>query len=145
MTHGNVEGMLTRLYLPHAQGLDSITLMLGEVLEHDVECGLAKNSTSVGLITLLQAQHFSIGDNVKIKIANKDVSLSLTEGNDISILNRFPVTVPEICELDVARVLVKLDAAGQPLLAQITRKSASLMKLSVGQSLVAQVKSCALV
>ena len=142
---GSIEAMLSRLDLPHAQELDSISLMLGEVIEHDVEFGLTKISTSAGALTILQAQHLSIGDKVKIKIATKDVSLSLTEADDTSILNRFPATVSEIRELDVARVLIKLDAAGQPLLAQITRKSASLLKVSIGQSLIAQVKSCALV
>ena len=145
MAQGKIEAMLSRLDLPHAQELDSISLMLGEVIEHDTEFGLTKITTSAGVMTLLQAQHLSIGDKVKIKIATKDVSLTLSEASDTSILNKLPVTVSEICELDVARVLIKLDAVGQPLIAQITRKSVSLMQLSVGQSLVAQVKSCALI
>lgn len=141
---GTTETMLSRLDLPHAQELDSMSLMVGEITGYDTDFGLTHISTSVGTLTLLQAQHLSIGDRVKIKIATKDVSLTLTEAMDTSILNKFPVTVSEICELDSSRVLIKLDAAGQTLLAQITRKSVSLMQLSVGQSLIAQVKSCAL-
>jgi len=45
----------------------------------------------------------------------------------------------------VARILVRLDLAGTPLLAGITRKSVALLHLPPGKRVYAQVKAPALV
>jgi molybdate transport system ATP-binding protein len=55
-----------------------------------------------------------------------------------------PVTmISEVAADNAAHVLVRLDAAGTPLLARITRYSRDQLQLSVGQQLWAQIKSVA--
>ena len=72
------------------------------------------------------------------------MSLSLQAEEHSSILNRLPVTVTdEIAADNSAHVLVRLEAAGTPLLARITRFSRDQLQLHPGQALWAQIKAVA--
>jgi molybdate transport system ATP-binding protein len=84
------------------------------------------------------------GQPKRLRVHARDVSLSLERHSGTSILNIFPVTVTAIAEDSPAKLLVRLDAAGTPLLAGITKKSGALLGLEPGMSLYAQVKSVAL-
>jgi molybdate transport system ATP-binding protein len=52
--------------------------------------------------------------------------------------------VAELAPEGAAQMLVRLDLAGTPMLARITRKSAEMLALGPGQRVYAQVKSVAL-
>jgi molybdate transport system ATP-binding protein len=74
----------------------------------------------------------------------RDVSLTLERQTGTSILNIFPATVDELVRTDDSLMLVRLDVAGVPLLARITRKSAAELGLEAGRPVFAQVKAVAL-
>jgi molybdate transport system ATP-binding protein len=84
------------------------------------------------------------GARVRVRIAARDVSLSLGAPSATSILNVFPAQVTAISEDRPAQALVALTANGVPLLARITRKSVHLLGLAPGSAVFAQVKSVAL-
>ena len=85
----------------------------------------------------------------------RDVSLALERPERTSVLNVFPARITEIGEVGDGsgsgagagggrQPLVKLDAGGATLLAQITRKSLVTLELRPGQPVYAVVKGVAL-
>ncbi|WP_225980172.1 TOBE domain-containing protein, partial [Paracidovorax avenae] len=61
-----------------------------------------------------------------------------------SVLNLLPARVLALHDEPAGQVLVALDAAGTPLLARITGRSARTLGLAPGLQVVAQVKGVAL-
>lgn len=140
---GPIAEMLTRLDLPMAHGDDAEALVEAVVAEHDVEFQLTYLDFPGGRFTVA---HKAIpeGRPVRLRVAARDVSLTLEHQSDTSILNIFPVTVDEITPTGNAQVTVRLSAGGVPLLSRVTRKSAALLGLERGKAVYAQAKSVAL-
>lgn len=145
LASGPIGETLARLDLPLALGDDAGVVVDGRVSHYDA---------AYQLLTLqLPASHLSIrvahaplahGKALRFKVQARDVSLSLLDSEHSSILNRLPVTVShEIPADNAAHVLVRLDAAGTPLLARITRYSRDQLNLHPGQQLWAQIKAVA--
>ncbi|RBJ82108.1 molybdenum ABC transporter ATP-binding protein [Pseudomonas sp. MWU12-2534b] len=145
LASGPIGQTLARLDLPLALGDDAGVVVEGRVSHYD---------PSYQLLTLqlpdsplqVRVTHGPLaqGKALRFKIQARDVSLSLQAGERSSILNRLPVTVCEEIPADnAAHVLVRLDAAGTPLLARITRYSRDQLDLHPGQQLWAQIKAVA--
>lgn len=81
------------------------------------------------------------GTPVRVRIRAGDVSLSRTRQQESSILNQLPAVIDQIEEPDQASVLVRLRLHEQFLLARVTRRSMSQLRLDVGSDVFAQVKS----
>jgi molybdate transport system ATP-binding protein len=135
--------LMTRLDLSLAHGDSAEALINATVVEIDAEYHLACVEFSGGRLSLLN-QQVMIGQTVKVRIQARDVSLTLAQQSDTSILNIIPVTVMDIADDSVGQVMVGLDANGTRLLARITRKSAVLLNLAPHQSLYAQIKGVAI-
>jgi len=87
-----------------------------------------------------------IGRHVRVRILARDISLALEPHGDSSILNVLPARVEQLADdTHPALALVKLNAAGAPLVARITRRSAAKLDLRPGQAVWAQIKAVALV
>jgi molybdate transport system ATP-binding protein len=84
------------------------------------------------------------GVRVRVRIPARDVSLSLSPATDSSILNILPAIVDAIEDSPNARALVRLQVAGQFLLARLPRKSIDRLQLTPGKVVYAQIKSVAL-
>ena len=81
---------------------------------------------------------------MRLRVAAKDVSLTLERQSGTSILNIFPATVGELMPVGSAQVMVRLMTGDVPMLARITRKSAAVLDLKPGAPVYAQAKSVAL-
>ena len=79
-----------------------------------------------------------------MKIAARDVSLTLEHQSDTSILNIFPAIVDQILPEGNSQVMVRLIAEGIQMLSSITQKFADLLDLKAGKQVFAQIKSVAL-
>ncbi|WP_160107024.1 molybdenum ABC transporter ATP-binding protein [Pseudomonas izuensis] len=145
LASGPIGQTLARLDLPLALGDDA-----GVVIEGRVSC----YDTDYQLLTLalpdtalsIRVPHTPMapGQALRCKVQARDVSLSLHSAEHSSILNRLPVTVvSELGADNAAHVLVRLDAAGTPLLARITRFSRDQLNVHPGQQLWAQIKAVA--
>lgn len=146
LASGPIAETMARLDLPLAQGDDAGVVLNGQVRGHDPHYQLLDLQLP-GDGPLLRIAHpaQASGTLLRVKVQARDVSLSPTEDRASSILNRLPVRVCEFRSADnAAHVLVSLDAAGNLLLARITRYSADQLGLHPGQSLWAQIKSVAL-
>ncbi|MBM09154.1 MAG: molybdenum ABC transporter ATP-binding protein [Magnetovibrio sp.] len=84
-----------------------------------------------------------LGTSVRVRIRASNVSLSLTKPSDTSILNVLPAKVIEITENFEPQMDVLLDI-GIPLIARITRRSLTNMKLQPGTAVFALIKSTAI-
>jgi len=140
---GPVDEILTRLDLPLAHGEEAEALIKATVAGHDDEYNLTHLDFAGGRFTVTHKQ-LPLGHSVRLRVAAKDVSLTLEHQSGTSILNIFPASVEELMPVGSAQVMVRLITGGVPMLARITRKSASLLDLKPGKTVFAQAKSVAL-
>ncbi|WP_455207085.1 molybdenum ABC transporter ATP-binding protein [Kaarinaea lacus] len=143
LASGSISNMLTRMDLPLAHGADAESIIEAKVISHDADFHLACLQFAGGQFTI-PGNQLAIGQMVRLRILARDVSLTLARQTDTSILNIFPVTVEELVEENPAQMTVRISAAGVPILARVTRKSATTLGLEVGKEVYAQVKSVAL-
>ncbi len=141
---GPLAETLARLDLPTAQDEDAGVVIEARAAAHDARYHLTRLDFSGGGIYVAHSA-LALGQDVRLRIQARDVSLALAEHQDTSILNRFPATVMEFAGTNnPANVMVRLDAAGTPLLARLTRRSQHQLDLAVGRRVWVQVKTVAL-
>ncbi len=140
---GASSDLLTRLDLELAHSDAASALVTATISAHDPDYHLSSATFSGGQL-LLPQQSTTIGQQVRIRVQARDVSLSLTPQRDSSILNIVAATVTELSADAAGQVMVGLDANGTRLLARITRKSCVAMALAPGKSLYAQIKGIAI-
>jgi molybdate transport system ATP-binding protein len=80
----------------------------------------------------------------RLRVAARDVSVCRERPPDTSILNLLPATLEDARDAGPAHCLLRLRLRDQHLLARITRRSRDELALRVGDRLIAQVKSSAL-
>ncbi len=140
---GPVHEMFTRLDLPLAHGRDAVALVEATVAGHDDEYDLTYMDFSGGRFTMTR-RALPVGTAVRLRVAARDISLTLAPQTGTSILNIFPAVVEEVIQEGKAQVTVKLMVGNVRMLARLTRKSASVLCLKPGQPVYAQAKSVAL-
>lgn len=140
---GDAHDVFSRLDLPLSQGAGAAALIEAVVIAHDEKYQLTLLEFAGGRITMTR-NALPVGSTARLRLAARDVSLTLTKQPGTSILNIIPVTVDAMNSDDEAQLTVRLLAADVPLLACITRKSADELGLHSGMPLFAQIKSIAL-
>jgi molybdate transport system ATP-binding protein len=143
---GPLNETLLRADLPFVFEDDAEAVVDGLVSGHDQVYGLLALQLP-GSAIHLQLPHSSLplGKSVRVKIKARDVSLSLQQAEDSSVLNLLPAQVLDwIAVAEQAHVLVRLQVGGEQLLARITRYSFDRLHIQPGQALWAQVKSVSL-
>lgn len=145
LASGPIGETLARLDLPLALGDDAGVVINGTASSHDAHYQLLTLQLPDSPLQMRVAHTpLAPGKHLRFKVRARDVSLSLQPGEHSSILNCLPVTViQEIPADNSAHVLVRLDAAGTPLLARITRYSRDQLHVHPGQALWAQIKAVA--
>ena len=140
---GPLNSVLSRVDLPMAFADDAGVVIETTVAAHEAD-ELTRLSFSGGHIFVAHRPE-PVGNALRCRIHARDVSLSLTPQHESSILNCVAATVVEIAATDTAaHILVRLNAAGAPLLARITQRSANKLQIRPGLNLWAQIKSVAL-
>lgn len=140
---GPIREMLTRLDLPLAHGDEAGVVVDTVIGAHDDAFHLTRLDYGGGSISVARQTH-APGHPVRLRIHARDVSLALGRHGDSSILNILPAQVVEIADENPSQVMVRLNTGGVPLLARVTRKSCTMLKLQPGTNVFAQVKSVAL-
>ena len=140
---GPIGDMLTRVDLPFAHGDQAESIIEARVAEIDEEFHLTLLDFPGGRFRVCR-QSVAIGQQVRLQVLARDVSLTLEQQTGTSILNILSAEVVELAEEGEAQLMVKLDVGGVPVLSRITRKSASVLDLHPGKQVYAQIKSVAL-
>ena len=108
--------------------------------------GLYRLSSELGTLFAQGTDHH-VSDCVRLRIHARDVSLSMSEHRDSSVLNILPVTVKSVRQIVSGQVLIELGAGAQQsqtLLARISHSSAERLKIKEGLRVWAQIKAVAL-
>lgn len=140
---GAIDSMLTSLDFSLAHGDDAESLITATVVAHDDEYALTYLDFSGGRFTVARID-VAVGRSVRLRVAARDVSLTLEQQQGTSILNIFPATVESLAAQGDTQMIVRLRVGEVPLLARITRKSAALLDLQTGRKIYVQVKSVAM-
>lgn len=140
---GPLNTVLSRIDLPATFADDAGVVIEAIVAEHEAD-DLTRLEFPGGHI-YVSRRGAALGSRVRCRILARDVSLALVPQTQASILNCVNATVVDLAATATpGQVLVRLDVAGTPLLARITRRSVDRLDIRPGLALHAQIKSVAL-
>jgi molybdate transport system ATP-binding protein len=140
---GPIGELLTRLDLPREQGTEAEAIIEARIAGHDESYHLSYLDFAGGRFSVAR-NALPLGHSARLRVLARDVSITLQPQTGTSILNIFSATIDDLAEEGPAQMLVRLDIAGIPMLARVTRKSASALALAPGKQVYAQVKAVAL-
>ena len=139
---GPLNDVLSRIDLPAAFADDAGVVVAATVAAHEAD-DLSRLAFPGGQLFVSRRPE-PVGTRLRCRIHARDVSLALLPPEQSSILNCIAATVVGLAPTGTpGQVLVRLDAAGCPLLARITRRSADRLGIRPGLALRAQIKSVA--
>ena len=141
-TQGPTAELLTRLDLSLAHGDMAGAVLQCQVVSHDAYDHLTLVRFAGGELTVTR-QSTAPGESLRVRVAARDVSLTLQRQNDTSILNILSCTVIAVSPDGPGQVMVALQAGDTPLLARITARSSQALGLVPGKAVFAQVKGVA--
>lgn len=144
---GPVQQVLARTDLPVQLGDESSVVLSGRVAERDARWGLVRVELASCSLWLADAGD-ALDSQVRLRIMARDVSVTLEEGKQSSILNRLPCRVAAVADSDnEAMALVSLQlsdcASNDSLLARVSKKSVYELELAEGRKCWSQIKSVA--
>jgi molybdate transport system ATP-binding protein len=114
-------------------------LLTARVAAQD-EDGLTRLDSAAGPLWLPRVAA-PVGASLRIRILAQDVMLATMRPEGLSALNILPVIVRDIRQGDGPGALVRLDAAGDALLARVTRRSVEALGLTPGRAVFAVLKA----
>jgi molybdate transport system ATP-binding protein len=129
---------------PFPTGEDAAAILDARVVSRDSEWRLLHVRFAGGMLWIRDSGE-TIGENLRLRIPARDVSLALQPHTDTSILNILPGKISGLAADGATMSLVRIDVGGSPLLARITRRSIAQLELAVGSAVWAQIKSAAIV
>lgn len=142
---GPLVDTLARIDLPGA-ALDRASVVIEATVAATEQADHLTRLDFPGGTLWVPARGHTVGSGVRCRIDARDVSLTLDRQTGTSILNLVPATVVAVAQAQhPAQLLVRLDAGGSPLLAQLTRRSWDALVLEPGRSVWAQIKAVALI
>lgn len=125
-----------------AMGLREIGSSLRAVIVAHEEDELTRLDSAAGPVWLPRVEG-APGSPVRLRIMAHDVMIARERPRDISALNVLPASVIAVADGDGPGVIVRLDVAGDEILARVTARSAHALALAPGASCFAIVKSMA--
>nr|VFK32362.1 MAG: molybdate transport system ATP-binding protein [Candidatus Kentron sp. MB]VFK75852.1 MAG: molybdate transport system ATP-binding protein [Candidatus Kentron sp. MB] len=140
---GPLDEMLSRLDLDIAGLEDAGAVLRVRIMEHDDVFHLTEVRFSGGRLSIPRIDR-GVGEQLRLRVHARDVSLTLDPPGRTSILNVVESIITDIATGTSGRALVRLDAGGAPLLARITQKSRHTLGLRTGRRVYAQIKGVAL-
>ena len=141
---GDLQETLTRLDLPVAQSRQASTVLSVTVCGHETAYGLTEACFNGGRMLLPLREAIDTGTVLRLRIYARDVSLTLQQPQQTSILNVLPATITRTVAGEEGQTIVQLSLGGTRLLAHVTRKSADVLGLQPGLPVFAQIKVTAI-
>ncbi|MBU0656125.1 MAG: molybdenum ABC transporter ATP-binding protein [Gammaproteobacteria bacterium] len=141
---GALAETLTRLDSPMAQGKQASTVLQVQVCGHEPEFHLSQVQFAGGVLSLPYQQAAVVGTALRLRVYARDVSITLQQAKQTSILNVLPADITGMAHDREGRTMIRLNLGGVPLLAHITQKSAVQLGLQKGTPVFAQIKATAI-
>ncbi len=141
---GGVSEILSRLELPLAQDKQAAVVWQAVITDHEWHYKLTRAAFNGGMLSL-PIIDLPIGSKIRVQIHARDVSLTLQEPNQTSILNVLPAMITKIADNeDSQQTVLQLRVGQETLLSHITRKSAQTLALKPGLPAFVQIKGTSL-
>lgn len=139
---GPTQSLMTRLDLSLAHGDSAAAVIEATVQAVEPHWQMSQLSFAGGVLNVVAA-NLVVGQQVRVRIQARDVSVTLAQQGGTSVQNIVPVTVTGMSPDSPGQVMLQLDAAGNVLLARLTAKSVAGLSLELGSRVFAQVKGIA--
>lgn len=123
---------------------EASALLSGTVSGFKADYGLCEVSLEDGQTIYIVNNRIKVGDRLRMRIKARDVALSLSRPENISIRNVLSGNVDGFALDDSPFVEIVLDIAGQMLRARITRHAFDALGIQKGLPVFAMVKSVAI-
>ena len=117
-------------------------LLTTRVAGHDENFGLTVLQTASGELRV-PSLAAPLGTELRVRIRARDVMIAAEPPRGLSALNVLPGIVAEVGQGDGPIVEIRLDCAGDPLIARLTRRSVETLGLEPGRTVYAVIKSIA--
>jgi molybdate transport system ATP-binding protein len=141
---GPVAEIMGRLDLQPMTGrFEAGAILSTRVAAHDRADGLTRLRCAVGDIRVPHLD-LPVGAAVRLRIRARDVLIAVTRPGGLSALNVLPGHIAELAPGGGALVDVRIDLAGDALLARVTRRAAADLGLVAGKPVFAIIKTVAL-
>lgn len=139
---GSVSDIFSRLNSPLNNQYDAESVFDATILKQDESNFLTTVNASIGKLCVNQLT-LPIASKVRLRIAARDISLSLDKPLTSSIQNILPAIIDDFTELPMGQVMLSLALGQGKLLSKITRQSFYRLGLEKGMKVFAQVKGVA--
>lgn len=126
-----------------ADSFDAGAVIFADVIAQDDMDGLTRLRCRAGELVVPRVE-VGTGRRVRVYIRARDVMLATEEPRGLSALNVFKGMVAAVRRGESAEALVRIDCAGEMLLAKITRRSLVRLGLAPGSEVYVVIKSVAL-
>lgn len=140
---GELQAVLTRLDLPLAQSQRASSVLTAEVIAYEAEFQLLVLGFSGGTLSIPHAG-LAQGSQLRVRIYARDIILTKAAPEASVATNSFPATITGLVNNNVGYTTVSLQVGSERILAQLTRKAASLLALEAGQVVYAEIKNAAI-
>jgi molybdate transport system ATP-binding protein len=117
-------------------------ILATRVAAHDRRFGLTILRAAAGELRV-PALDLPLGAALRVRVRARDVMIALAPPQGLSALNVLPGTIAEIAAGDGPIVQIRLDCAGEALVARLTRRSVDTLGLVPGLAVHAVIKSIA--
>lgn len=125
---------------------DAGALLEGQIIDLDDYWHLALFGFDGGQLWLRRDYRLKPGDQVRVRVLARDVSLALSENYDQSIQNLLPAVIDQIDpEVAPGISLVRLLAGPTPLLSRLTSRAVAQLGLKPGMKVWMQIRSVGLI
>jgi molybdate transport system ATP-binding protein len=143
--YGAIAEVLVQVDSPFATSEEAFTVLECRVGEGE-DLHISHIHSRGGETLRISKVRHGVGMPVRLRIQARDVSLCLTRPLHSSILNILPATVRALSrQVENGHRTVKLDIAGDNVLARVSEYSCQQLTICPGLELFAQIKSAALV
>jgi len=141
---GSLVDTLSRIDLPIRLGDDLGAVLNATVADIDPQWKLARLDFAGGVFWT-RAQQLVVGDDVRVRVLARDVSIARDKPTASTIQNVLSARITDIVNDDQeGLMLVRVMVGESALIARVTQRSVAELKLELGQSVWIQVKSVAL-
>ena len=140
---GTTHAALVDSASPLAHARNAAALLEGVMIDYDPEYNLATIQTAAGNRLMVQSR-LEKQQKTRLRIKANDVSLCLVRPTGTSILNIVEGVVAEIIKEGDGTAMLKVDCAGDQVLARVSALSFDALKLALGMRVFLQIKSVAI-
>ena len=141
---GDTASAMAQSEHPMAPAAEAASLVQGQITAYDAQDHLSTVQFNDGQLFISGTANRHVGDAVRLRVLARDVSIALQAPTASSILNRVPATITDLREDSPGHAMLTLQASATTLLARVSARSVRELGLQQGQTVIAQIKSVAL-